>query len=336
MQELELAIIGSGPAGLTAGIYTSRARIATTLFAGLEIGGQLMYTSDVENFPGFPAGKPGPQLMIDMQSQATRFGTQIKYEQITAVDLSQQPLRLWTSLPEGTNQMVFKQLRGDALVAAQITIRQKEAQYTARALIIATGASSVMLDIPGEQTYFGRGVSVCAVCDAAFYQDKTVFVVGGGDSAMEDALALAKFTKSVTLVHRSDAFRASKIMQERVLAHEHIKVLWNTRVAEVLGNGTTVTGIKTETAGQIEERAADGFFLAIGHRPNSSLFLNQLKLDQAGYITLLPEGHYHTNTSVPGVFAAGDVADHRYRQAVVSAGMGTQAALDVEHWLMSQ
>lgn len=313
MQKLQLAIIGSGPAGLTASIYTSRARIQTTLFAGLEIGGQLMYTSDIENFPGFPEGKAGPALMMDMQKQAARFGTELKYEQITKVDLSKRPFKLWNAAPENN-----------------------EAAYEADALIIASGASSIMLGVSGEKEYFGRGVSTCAVCDAAFYVDKNVYVIGGGDSAMEDTLALTKFTKKITIIHRGDAFRASKIMQERILANPNVKVLWNTQLKEVLGDGKNITGIKVEEKGQVRELPAQGVFLAIGHKPNTSLFIDQLKLDKAGYIELIAHPVYSTQTSVEGVFAAGDVADHRYRQAIVSAGMGTQAALDVEHWLMEQ
>lgn len=335
MEKLQIAIIGSGPAGLTAAVYTSRARLATTLFAGMEIGGQLMYTSDIENFPGFPEGKAGPILMMDLQKQATRFGTDIKYEFITAVDFSKKPFLLWTSLPEGMDYQQFKSLKGDDLLKAMTQIRQSEANYQADTVIVATGAGSVMLGIPGEQEYFGHGVSTCAVCDAAFYKDKNVYVVGGGDSAMEDATALAKFTNTVTILYRGEAFRASKIMQERVLNNPNIKVMWNTNLQEILGDGKTVQKIKIETKGQIQELSAEGVFLAIGHKPNTNLFLEQLELDRAGYIKLVKHDVYSTQTSIEGVFAAGDVADHRYRQAIVSAGMGTQAALDVEHYLLS-
>ncbi len=335
MMKLQIAIIGSGPAGLTAAVYTSRARLATTLFAGMEIGGQLMYTSDIENFPGFPEGKAGPILMMDLQKQAARFGTDIKYEFITAVDFSKKPFSLWTSLPEGVGYQQFKSLKGDDLLKAMAQIRQSEANYQAETVIVATGAGSVMLGVPGEQEYFGHGVSTCAVCDAAFYKDKNVYVVGGGDSAMEDATALAKFTNTVTILYRGEAFRASKIMQERVLNNPNIKVLWNTNLQEILGDGKTVQKIKIETKGQSQELSAEGVFLAIGHKPNTNLFLEQLELDRAGYIQLAKHDVYSTQTSVEGVFAAGDVADHRYRQAIVSAGMGTQAALDVEHYLLN-
>lgn len=333
MQKLQLAIIGSGPAGLTAGLYASRARIQATLFAGNEIGGQLMYTTEVENFPGFPDGKPGPQLMMDMQKQATRFGTEVKYEQITAVDFSKKPFALWTNLPEGMDQMQYKTLRGDELQKAMEAIRQAEPAYQAEAVVVATGASSIMLGVPGEREYFGHGLSVCAVCDAAFYKDKKVFVIGGGDSAMEDAMALTRFTNQVTIVHRGDTFRASQIMQERVLNNDKIKVLWKSNLKEIIGNGKAVTSIKVDVDGKLEEIAVDGVFYAIGHRPNSVLFAGQLALDQAGYLELNKSSEAETATSVDGVFAAGDVADHRYRQAIVSAGMGAKAALDAERYL---
>ena len=335
MLKLNLVIIGSGPAGLTAGIYTSRARLETTLFAGMEIGGQLMYTSDIENFPGFPEGKAGPSLMMDLQKQATRFGTDIKYEYITAVDFSKKPFQLWTNLPKDMDYKKFKSLNNEDLLKAMSQIRQSEANYQANTMIIATGASSIMLNIPGEQEYFGHGVSTCAVCDSAFYKDKNVYVVGGGDSAMEDAMALAKFTNQVTILYRGEAFRASKIMQERVLNNPNIKVLWNTNLKEIVGDGKNVKSIKIETKGELKELETEGVFLAIGHKPSTNLFIDQLELDRVGYIKLVDHEVYSTQTSVEGVFAAGDVADHRYRQAIVSAGMGTQAALDVEHYLLN-
>lgn len=335
MEKLKLAIIGSGPAGLTAGIYTSRARIETTLFAGMEIGGQLMYTTDIENFPGFPEGKSGPLLMMDLQKQAARFGTTIKYEHITAVDFSKKPFSLWTSLPEGMDHKKFKSLQGEEFLEAMNEIRKTEPTYQAEVVIVATGASSIMPGVPGEQEYLGHGLSTCAVCDAAFYQDKNVYVIGGGDSAMEDATALTKFAKQITIIHRKETFRASKIMQERVLSNPKIKVLWNSEIKEILGNGKSVTGLKITTKGKIQELTADGVFFAIGHRPSTSLFRDQLVLDEAGYVNLTTHDVYSTLTSVEGVFAAGDVADHRYRQAIVSAGMGTQAALDVEHYLIN-
>jgi thioredoxin reductase (NADPH) len=335
VKKLKLAIIGSGPAGLTAGTYTSRARIETTLFAGMEIGGQLMYTSDIENFPGFPDGKSGPLLMMDLQKQAARFGTAIKYEHITAVDFSKKPFSLWTNLPVGVDHKKMKSLKGDELLAAMSEIRKTEATYQADVVIVATGAGSIMPGVPGEQEYLGHGLSTCAVCDAAFYKDKNVYVVGGGDSAMEDASALTKFAKEITIIHRNDTFRASKIMQERVLSNPKIKVMWNTNIKEIFGDGKSVNAIEVETKGKIQKLSADGVFFAIGHIPNSSLFSGQLSLDKMNYVELIDHEIYSTATSVSGVFAAGDVADHRYRQAIVSAGMGAQAALDVEHYLIN-
>jgi len=313
MQEIGVAIIGSGPAGLTAGIYTSRARLQTTLFAGQEIGGQLMYTSDVENFPGFPEGKSGPVLMMDLQKQAQRFGTEIVFATVSKVDFSKRPFKFWVNVAH-----------------------DQEADYQAKSIIISTGASSIMLGVPGEKEYLGRGVSTCAVCDAAFYRDKNVYVIGGGDSAMEDTLALTKFASQVTVVHRRDSFKASKIMQERVLNNPKIKVLWNSQLLAVEGNGKQVTHALLDVAGKKEKMAANGVFLAIGHKPASTLFREQLQIDPAGYIELVSHPTYSTQTSVEGVFAAGDVTDHRYRQAIVSAGMGAKAALDAEHFLAGQ
>ncbi len=335
MQKLNLAIIGSGPAGLTAGIYTSRARIETTLFSGMEIGGQLMYTSEIENFPGFPDGKSGPLLMTDLQKQAARFGTNIKFELITAVDFSKKPFALWTNLPSGVDHNSFKALRGEELIEAMNEIKKSEPAYIADAIIVATGASSITLGVPGEKEYFGHGVSTCAVCDAAFYGDKSVHVIGGGDSAMEDAMALTKFAKEVTIIHRGESFRASKIMQERVLNNSKIKVLWNTNLKEIYGDGKTVKEVLLENNSQMQKLPTQGVFLAIGHKPNTSLFQDQLKLDKAGYVELVAHETYETATSIDGVFVAGDVADHRYRQAIISAGSGAKAAMDVEHYLIN-
>lgn len=354
MQTLPLAIIGSGPAGYTAGLYAARAKLEPTIFTGWEIGGQLMYTSEIENFPGVEAGVVGPKLMMAMQNQAAKFGSQIVAKYVAAVDFSRRPFRLWTTLPADISPQQLKEAKAEELLQLQAKIRQQEADYSAAAVIITTGASAVMLDITGEKEYFGKGLSVCAVCDAAFYPDKTVFVVGGGDSAMEDALALSRHTDKVTLIHRRDSFKASKIMQERVLSNAHIKVMWNSQVLEVLGDGQKVTGIKVKSQDQVKELTADGLFLAIGHRPATSLFQEQLQLDAQGYIVthgqpsaagrqlaatalqdkaLLP---YPTMTSVEGVFAAGDVVDLHYKQAIYSAGMGCAAALDAERWLERQ
>jgi len=354
MQELEVAIIGSGPAGLTAGIYLSRAKIKTTLFAGMEIGGQLMYTRDVENFPGFPDGMRGPEFMMRVQTQAKKFGTEIVYEQVTAVDFSQRPFKLWTNFPQGMNLEAFKKLRGRDLAAAIVQIKaQAQPKYLAKSVLVATGASSMMLGVPGESELLGKGVGVWAVCDAAFYKDKKVFVIGGGDSALEDALALTKFTDQVNLVHRRDSFRASKIMQDRVINNPKIKIWWNSSVKEIVGKNK-VERIVLSVNGQEETFETDGVFVAIGHKPNTALFINELALDDRGY--LLTRRHfsragmemakkglnqaglldYPTMASVEGIFVAGDVSDYKYRQAVVAAGAGAMAALDAEKWLEEQ
>ena len=345
-----LAIIGSGPAGYTAAVYSARARLNPTLFAGFQSGGQLMWTSDIENFPGFPEGVAGPHLMQQMRQQAEKFGTTIKDEFVTAVDFSQKPFRLWTALPEGVLPADFDHKKPEELLAIRSKITALEPTMTADAVIVATGATAMMLGVPGEKEFLGKGVSTCAVCDAAFYRDKDTFVIGGGDSAMEDTMALAKFAKSVTIVHRRDTFKASKIMQERVLSHEKVKVLWNTTLDEIVGNGM-VTEIKVTTEGTQKTLPAQGVFLAIGHRPTNRLFLDQLALDSHEYLVtrqspsklgvaaaqtaLTTEGlvAFPTMTSVPGVFAAGDGVDLRYKQAVTAAGMGCSAALDAERWL---
>jgi thioredoxin reductase (NADPH) len=359
MQKTQLAIIGSGPAGYTAAIYASRAQLKPILFTGIESGGQLMYTTQLENFPGFPDGVMGPKFMMSLRAQAERFGTEIKDTTVTAVDFSSRPFKLWTSLPKGVMADVFKNGNPDEIGSVIKEVKTQPHDIETDAVIVATGASSIRLGVPGETEFFGRGVSVCAVCDAAFYRDKNVYVIGGGDSAMEDALALAKFAGQVTIAHRRDEFRASKIMRERVLNQDKIKVLWKSNLKGVLGdeNGQRVTGVKIEVNGQLKEFPADGVFLAIGHKPVTSLFAKneaqdaQLDLDQKGYVisrmsfnkagvkqaqAALDESgllQFPTMTSVEGVFAAGDVVDLRYKQAVTSAGAGCAAALDVERWL---
>ena len=352
MRKVKLAIIGSGPAGFTAAIYSSRAKIETVLFAGMEMGGQLMYTRDIENFPGFPEGMMGPNFMINLQKQAARFGTEILHQHVTAVDFSARPFKLWTKFPEGISPDDFKSLKKDEIAEVMTKIKKQEADFEAEAVIVSTGASSIMLGVPGEKEFFGKGVSVCAVCDAAFYKDKKAFVIGGGDSAMEDALALSKFTDKVTVVHRSDSFRASRIMQERVLNNPNIKVIWNATLEEILGD-QKIEKIKLNVDGETKEYEADGVFLAIGHRPATSIFQGELVLDERGF--LLTRSHlsekglkmseasikdnviqFPTMTSVEGVFGAGDVGDIRYRQAIVAAGSGAKAAIDVEHWLDAQ
>ena len=352
MKKLKLAIIGSGPSGYTAGIYAGRAKLEPTLFAGMKPGGQLMYTTEVENFPGFKDGKNGPELMIEMQEQAKRFGTDIKNEFITAVDFSARPFKLWDSLPNGFDANRFDQLKREDYLAITSEAKKSEPAYSADAVIIATGAVSMMLGI-GEANYFGRGLSTCAVCDAAFYRDRDTFVIGGGDSAMEDALALTKFANSVTIIHRRESFKASKIMQERVLNNPKIKVIWNSEVVGVFGD-QKLERIKIKDQNGEKEVLADGLFLAIGHVPLSHFFADSLQVDSHGYIVtrsswtkngfelgqkyLSKAGllAYPTMTSVEGVFAAGDVVDVRFKQAITAAGQGTQAALDAERWLESR
>ena len=345
-----IAIIGSGPSGYTAAIYTGRAQLSPTVYTGPETGGQLMYTTELENFPGFPEGVKGPQFMMSLQKQAEKFGTKIEHKFITAVDFSQRPFKLWTQLPEDVDMMQYKRLNRDEKVKIAHQVKESFSHDSeADVVLVATGAVSRRLNIPGEDKFFGKGVSTCAVCDAAFYREKKVYVIGGGDTAMEDALALTKFTNDVNVIHRRDQFRASKVMQERVLNHEHINVLWNSSLKEVRGS-QTVEQIIVETDGEAKELPADGVFLAIGHQPVTAIFQDQIELDQSGYVvtglSLSAKGvetaqqrlendkvTWPTMTSVPGVFAAGDVVDVRYWQAITAAGMGAAAALDLERWV---
>ena len=299
----KVLIVGSGPAGLTAAIYAARADLEPLMIEGMERGGQLMLTTEVENYPGFPEGIMGPELMDGMRKQAERFGTRIVSSDVTKVDLSERPFKVWV---------------GDEI-------------YESEALIISTGASARWLGIPGESRLRGYGVSACATCDGFFFRDRPIAIVGGGDSAMEEAIFLTKFASKVTILHRRDEFRASKIMAQRAIDHPKIEVLWNTTIEEVLGDDL-VTGLRVKNVLTEEESVlpVEGFFLAIGHDPNTKIFQSQLDLDTSGYIST--EGG-STRTSVEGVFAAGDVVDHYYQQAVTAAGMGCQAAIDVEHWL---
>jgi thioredoxin reductase (NADPH) len=297
----DVIIIGSGPAGLTAGIYTARANLKTLVAAGSKWGGQLMLTTAVENFPGFPDGIQGPELMANMRKQAEKMGVVMVDEDVTGVEFGSRPFKVTTY----------------------------GLQLTSRSVIIATGAETVWLGVPGEERLIGRGVSSCAPCDAAFFKGRKVVVVGGGDAAMEEALVLTKFASEVTIVHRRDSFRASKIMQERVLGNPKIKVKWNTQVAEILGD-QKVTGVKLSPSGEVFP--TDGVFVAVGHIPMTKIFTDKLALDQKGYVRL----NERMMTSAPGVFVAGDVHDWHYKQAVTAAGFGCQAALEVEKWLDEQ
>jgi thioredoxin reductase (NADPH) len=298
----QVVIVGSGPAGLTAAVYAARANLAPLVIEGFEAGGQLMLTTDVENYPGFVDGIMGPELMEQMRKQAARFGTEYVAENATSVDLSKSP---------------FEIVVGDRSVRAGT-------------VIIATGAEAKMLNVPGERRLLGHGVSTCATCDGFFFRDQELVVVGGGDSAVEEALFLTKFASKLTVVHRRDTLRASKILQERAFSNPKIEFRWDSVVTEVLGDGklegVALANAKTGEASKLE---ASGLFVAIGHLPNTSLFEGQLELND-GYIVTQPGD---TQTSVPGVFAAGDVVDFKYRQAVTAAGMGCMAAIDAERYL---
>ena len=299
----DVIIIGSGPAGLTAAIYTTRADLKTLVIAGAKWGGQLMLTTLVENFPGFPDGIQGPELMQNMKKQAERFGAEFLDEDFISADFSSKPFKITAS----------------------------DKTFEARSIIIATGADTKWLEVPGEKEKIGRGVSSCAPCDAFFFKNKNVIVVGGGDSAMEEALVLTKFATSVTLVHRKDSFRASEIMQKRVKENPKIKIMYNSEITEVLGE-TNVTGVKVKNnqTNQISEMSIDGVFVAIGHFPNTGKF-KDIELDENGFIKV----HDHFLTNKEGVFVAGDVHDAHYKQAITAAGYGCSAALEAEKWLES-
>ena len=307
-QHHSVFIIGSGPAGYTAGLYTARADLAPYMATGIQPGGQLTTTTEVENYPGFPEGVMGPDMMVLFEKQAVRFGLTVNYKMVSRVDFSSRPFRLW---------------------------EDDETEHTADTVIIATGASAKYLNIPGEQEYLGRGVSACATCDGFFFRDQEIAVVGGGDTAMEEAQFLTKFASKVYVIHRRDTLRASKIMQERALANPKIEFLWNTVVTEVKGDGNGVTGVslldrQTEAR---RELPVTGYFSAIGHKPNTDLFKDILDMDEVGYLKVNSPS---TQTSIEGVFAAGDVADPVYRQAITAAGLGCAAAIDAERWLESQ
>ena len=304
----DVIIIGGGPAGYTAALYTARANLSPLVIEGFNWGGQLMITSDVENYPGYADGILGPTMMADFRRQAERFGAEFMTDDVTRVDFSERPFRVYVGNDE----------------------------YRADSIIVATGASARQLGLPSEQTMQGRGVSYCATCDGAFFRDRIVAVVGGGDSAMEEATFLTRFASKVVIIHRRDEFRASPIMVDRARENDKIEFVLNAVVDEVLGdqNGH-VTGLRLRDmeTGETREIEADGLFVAVGHDPNTALFLDWLDHDEQGYLVTEPRS---TRTNVPGVFAAGDVQDHVYRQAVTAAGSGTMAALDAQRWLEEQ
>lgn len=304
-QIYDVIIIGSGPSGYTAAVYAARANLSVLLFQGYETGGQLMQTTEVENYPGFEEGILGPDMMEKFEAQARRFGTEMLAEDVLAIDFSQRPF----------------------------SVSADSGQYQGRAVIISTGASAQWLGLPSETRLKGRGVSACATCDGFFFKGKDVVVVGGGDTAMEEANFLTRYATHVTVIHRRDGLRASKIMQDRALKNPKISFIWNTEVSEVLGE-TEVDGLRLHNLKTGEESTlrTQGLFLAIGHKPNTSLFQGVVDTDANGY--LVP-GEF-TMTNIPGVFAAGDVTDHRYRQAVTAAADGCRAAIDVERWLEAQ
>jgi len=298
----DVIIIGSGPAGFTSGIYTSRAKLKTLIISGSLPGGQLMTTSEVENYPGFPNGIFGPELMMNMRQQAERFGTTVVDDEVLKVDFKNRPFLISTH----------------------------SESYEGRAILLCTGASPRKLGIDGEQEFGGKGVSYCATCDGPFFKGEEIAVIGGGDTAIEEATFLTKFGKSVKIIHRRDFLRASKILQEKAFENSKIQFIWNHVVTRIGGNKKIESiDIKDLTTGKIQNLSVGGLFVAIGHEPNTSIFKDQLELDDKGYVVIKDS----TRTSVEGVFAAGDVHDYRYRQAVTAAGFGCMAALDVEKWL---
>ncbi len=310
MTELEqkvenIIIIGSGPAGLTAAIYNARADLDPLMIEGYQSGGQLMLTTDVENFPGYPEGVMGPEMMADLRKQAERFGTRFISKDVTEVDFSQKPF----------------------------LVKVGNDEYRAKSVILSTGSSARWLGLESETRLRGKGVSTCATCDGAFFRDQRIVVVGGGDTALEEAIFLTKFGTDVRLIHRRDQLRGSKIMQDRALNHDKISVVWDSVVEEVIGD-KEVEGIRIKNVKTGEEQTLDcqALFVAIGHDPNTEIFKGQIELDEAGYIKTSD----NTRTNIPGVFACGDVQDHRYRQAITAAGSGCMAAIDAERWLQEQ
>ncbi len=305
---LNCVIIGSGPAGYTAAIYAARAGMKPVLFTGKEPGGQLMITTDVENYPGYPDGIMGPQMMEDFKNQAVRFGTEVRMELIAKVDFSGPVHKVWTESGE---------------------------EIQAHSVIISTGASAKWLGLESEQTFMNKGVSACAVCDGFFFRNQEVAIVGAGDTAAEEATYLSKLCKTVHMLIRRDEMRASKIMQERVKNAENIKIYWNTETEEILGDDNGVTGmrIKNNVSGEVSEVPVTGFFVAIGHKPNTDIFKDWLDMEDSGYLITKPDS---AKTNVDGVFASGDAQDHVYRQAVTAAGTGCMAALDAERYLSAK
>ena len=303
METHEVVILGSGPAALTAAIYAARAGLRPVVVEGLSAGGQLMNTTDVENYPGFPEGIQGPEMMELFRKQAARFGSEFVSGDVVRVDFSASPFGVWTD----------------------------EREIRSRAVIVATGASPRTLDVPGEKEYAGRGVSYCATCDGFFFRNQEIVVVGGGDTAMEEALFLTRFGSRVTVVHRRDKLRASHIMADRAVAHDKIEFAWDSVVEQVVGDGTKVSAVRLRNlkTGDVGERPCGGFFVAIGHTPNTALFRDLLPMDEQGYLV----AGNGSRTEIPGVFVAGDVHDHVYRQAVTAAGAGCKAAIDCERWL---
>ena len=301
----KVIVIGSGPAGLTAAVYAARANLEPLVFEGSQPGGQLTITTDVENFPGFPDGIMGPELMDHMRKQAVRFGAKCEYKTVTKTDFSKSPFKVWV----------------------------KDQEYSADTIIISTGATARLLGLDSEKELMGYGVSACATCDGFFFKEKEVMVVGGGDSAAEEAIFLTKFASKVTIVHRRDELRASKIMRDRVLNNDSIEIMWNSAVEDIHGtkeSGVTGVKIKDTLSGEIRDISCDGIFMAIGHVPNTGIFKGQIDLDGKGYINTQPDT---TNTNVSGVFACGDVQDQIYRQAITAAGTGCMSAIDAERWL---
>jgi thioredoxin reductase (NADPH) len=307
MSQIEnVIIIGSGPAGLTSALYTSRALLKPLMIEGEEVGGQLMTTTDVENFPGFPDGIMGPELMMIMKKQVEKFGTRFLSRNVTKVDTTSRPFKVWVG-----NDM-----------------------YQARSLIISTGASAKYLGLESERRLLGRGVSACATCDGAFFKNQEVVIVGGGDTAMEEATFLTRFASHVTIIHRRDSFRASKIMVDKAMSHPKISVIWNSTIDEIKGDKSVESiMLRNLVTNEVTEKKVQGVFIAIGHKPNTDLFKDVLEMNDVGYLVTKPKTTY---TSVEGIFAAGDVADHVYRQAITAAGTGCMAAIDCERWLEQQ